>query len=119
MASANECAGFEGDCEVCAQYHGRALKVQELWQERARRLNIPLSAKGQTVGQRGVFTGVAIDMYRGRFNMLPEKLWSMVAARDKLATAKVSTQLRVSCVRGKATGTTQPHVSGPAQLEPI
>ena len=28
-----ECAGFEGGCEVCAEYHGRALKVQEMWQE--------------------------------------------------------------------------------------
>ena len=47
-----ECAGFEDGCEVCAEYHGRALKVQEMWQEKARRLNIPLSAKGNPVGQR-------------------------------------------------------------------
>ena len=96
-----ECAGFEGGCEVCAEYRGRALKVQEMWQEKARRLNIPLSAKGHPVGQRGVFTGVAIDTYRGRFNMLPEKLGSMVAARDELAAAEVSTPRRVSRVRGK------------------
>ena len=36
----------------------------------------------------------AIDTYRGRFNMLPEKLESMVAARDELAAAELSTQLR-------------------------
>ena len=41
-------------------------------------------------------------MYRGWFNMLPEKLWSMVAARDELAAAEVSTPRRVSRVRGKA-----------------
>ena len=77
-----ECAGFEGGCDFCAEYHGWALKVQEMWQEKARRLIIPLSAKGRPVGQRRVFTGVAIDTYRGRFNMLTEKLWSMVAERD-------------------------------------
>ena len=44
---------------------------------------------------------MAIDTYRGRFNMLPEKLWSMVAARDELAAAEVSTPRRVSRVRGK------------------
>jgi hypothetical protein len=26
-----ECAGFVGGCPVCTEYHGRALKVQELW----------------------------------------------------------------------------------------
>ena len=85
-----ECTGFEGGCEVCAEYHGRALKVQEIWQERATRL------------ANGGVHGVAIDMYRGWFNMLPEKLWSMVAARDELAAAEVSTPRRVSRVRGKA-----------------
>lgn len=60
---------------------------------------------------------LAIDTYRGRFNMLPEKLGSMVAARDKLAckvvyiavksslqlaAVKSSTPHRVSRVRGKA-----------------
>ena len=46
------CAGFEGGCEVCTEYHGRALKVQDMWQDKAWRLNIPLSAKGNPVGQR-------------------------------------------------------------------
>ena len=45
---------------------------------------------------------MAIDTYRGRFNMLSEKLGSMVAARDELAAAEVSTPLGVSRVRGKA-----------------
>ena len=69
-------AGFEGGCEVCAEYHVRALKVQEMWQEKTLLHNIQLSAKGHPVGQLGVFTGVAIDTYRGRFNMLQEKLES-------------------------------------------
>ncbi len=47
-----ECAGFEGGCAVCGEYYGRALKVQELWQPKAHALNVPLSAKGHTVGQR-------------------------------------------------------------------
>ena len=47
-----------------------------------------------------MFTGVAIDKYRGRFNMLPENLGSLVVARDELAAAEVSTPLRVSRVRG-------------------
>ena len=40
------------------------LKVQELWHAKARKLNIPLSAKGHPVGQSGAFTGVAIDSRR-------------------------------------------------------
>ncbi len=41
-----ECAGFEGGCAVCGEHYGRALKVprQEMWQAKARSLNIPLSA---------------------------------------------------------------------------
>ena len=45
---------------------------------------------------------MAIDTYRGRFNMLPEKLGSMVVAIGELAAAEVSTPRRVSRVRGKA-----------------
>jgi len=48
-----ECAGFEGGCPVCQEYHDRALDVQRLWQDKARRLNIPLSEKGHVVGQAG------------------------------------------------------------------
>jgi hypothetical protein len=66
------CAGFEGGCAVCEEYYRRAPKVQAMWQEKARALNIPLSAKGHAVGQRGAFTGLAIDTYKGRFYMLPE-----------------------------------------------
>jgi hypothetical protein len=56
---------FEGGCSVCTEYHGRALKVQELWHEKARKLNIPLSAKGHLVGQSGAFTCVAINSFKG------------------------------------------------------
>jgi hypothetical protein len=37
-----ECAGFEGGYSVCAEFHGRALKVQELWHAKALKLDIPL-----------------------------------------------------------------------------
>jgi hypothetical protein len=40
-----ECAGFEGGCAVCGEYYGRAMKVQEMWQAKARTLNIQLSVK--------------------------------------------------------------------------
>ena len=43
---------------------------------RRHRHNIHLSAKGHLVGQRGAFTGVATDTYKGSFYMLPEKLSS-------------------------------------------
>ena len=45
--------------------------------------------------------------------MLPEKLWSMVAARDELAAVEVSPPRRVSRVRGKAShyGTAIPFVA--------
>ena len=97
-----ECAGFEGGCSVCMEYHERALQVQEMWHAKARRLNIPLSAKGHPVGQRGAFTGVAIDSFRGRFNMLPDKMASLVKARQELAAAEVSTPRLIARVRGKA-----------------
>ena len=86
-----DCAGFEGGCEVCAEYHGRALHVQELWREKARRLNIPLSEKGHEVAQQGTFTGVGIDTFRGRFVMLDDKLASTVVAGRELASAIPST----------------------------
>jgi hypothetical protein len=41
-----ERAGFDGGCPMCMEYHGRAVVVQVMWLARARRLNIPLSAKG-------------------------------------------------------------------------
>ncbi len=87
-------------------YYGSALKVREMWQAKARALNIPLSAKGHAdsdaVGQRGAFTGLAIDTHKGRFHMLPEKLASMVSARDDLAAAALSTPRIIARVRGKA-----------------
>jgi hypothetical protein len=74
-----DCAGFVRGCLVCTEYHGRALKIQELWHAKARKLNIPLSAKGHPVGQSGAFTGVTIDSFQGRFSMLPDKMASLVA----------------------------------------
>jgi hypothetical protein len=77
-----ECAGFEGGCAICGEYYYCVLKVQEMWQAKARSLNIPLLAKGHSVSQRGAYTGLAIDSHKGRFHMLPEKLASMALARD-------------------------------------
>jgi hypothetical protein len=78
-----ECAGFVGGCPVCTEYHGRALKVQELWHAKTRKLNIPLSAKGHPVGQSLAFTGAAIDSFQGRFSMLPDKMASLAEARPR------------------------------------
>jgi hypothetical protein len=97
-----DCAGFVRGCPVCTEYHGRALKVQEMWHAKARKLNIPLSAKGHPVGQSGAFTGVAIDSFQGRFSMLPDKMASLVAARQELTASEVSTPRLIARVRGKA-----------------
>ena len=105
-----ECAGFEGGCAVCGEYYGRALKEQGMWQVKARALNIPLSAKGHAVGQRGAFIGLAIYTHQGRFHMLPEKLAS---ARDDLAAAVLSTPHIIARVRGKASTTVAPSRSLP------
>ncbi len=94
-----DCAGFEGGCTVCGEYY---LKVQEMWQAKARSFNILLSAKGHSVGQRGAYTGLAIDTHKGRFHMLPDKLASMFSALDELAAAAVSTPRVIARVRGKA-----------------
>jgi hypothetical protein len=88
-----ECAGFVGGCPVCTEYHGRALKVQELWHAKARKLNIPLSAKGHPVGQSGAFTGVAIDSFQGRFSMLPDQMESLVAARRRASLSSRLTRV--------------------------
>jgi hypothetical protein len=96
-----DCAGFEGGCEVCAEYQGRALRVQELWREKARRLNIPLSEKGHEVAQHGAYTGVGIDTLRGRFLMLEDKLASTIAAGRDLAGTASTTPRLLSRVRGK------------------
>ncbi len=89
-----ECACFVGRYRVCTEYHGRALKVHQLWHAKARKLNIPLSAKGHPVGQSGAFTGAAIDSFQGRFSMLPDKMASLVT--------EVSTPRLIARVRGKA-----------------
>jgi hypothetical protein len=82
-----ECAGFEGGCAVCEEYHGRALAVQDLWRKKAAKLNIPLSAKGHEVSQQGSFTGVGIDTLRGIFFLLPDKLKSMFLQNPLLQTS--------------------------------
>ncbi len=99
-----ECAGFVGGCPVCTEsrYHGRAIKVQELWHAKACKLNIPLSAKGHPVGQSGAFTGVAIDSFQGRFRMLPDKMASLAEARQELVASEVSIPRLIAWVRGKA-----------------
>ena len=96
------CAGFDGGCAVCIEAHSKALEVQEAWLEKARALNIPLSAKDHNVGQRGVYTRVAIDMFSGRFSMLPEKLQSMTDARNALAASPLSTPRLIAKVRSSA-----------------
>ena len=78
---------------MCTEYHGRALKVQELWHAKARKLNIPLSAKGHPVGQSEAFTGVAIDSFQGRFSMLPDKMESLVAARRRASLSSHLTRV--------------------------
>jgi hypothetical protein len=64
----------------------------------------PAFSQGHPVGQCGAFTasGIAIDSYKGRFNMLPDKMTSLVAARQELAATEVSTPRRMVRVRGKA-----------------
>jgi hypothetical protein len=97
-----EGAGFVRGCPVCTEYHGRAQKVQELWHAKARKLHIPLSAKGHPVGQSGTFTGVAIDSFQGRFSMLPDKMASLAETRKELAASVVSTPRLIARVRNKA-----------------
>jgi hypothetical protein len=79
--------------------------VQELWSlwhAKASKLNIPLSAKGHLVGQSGAFNGVAIDSFKGRFSMLPDKMASLAEARQELSASEVSTSRLIARVRGKA-----------------
>jgi hypothetical protein len=73
-----------------------------LWHAKARKLNIPLSAKGHPVGQRGASTGIAIDSFKDRFSMLPDKMASLVAAGQELVASEVSTPRLIARVRGKA-----------------
>ena len=73
-----------------------------MWEDKARRLKIPLSGKGHSVSQHGVYTGVAIDTVRGRYLMLPDKLAAMAKARDDLWASSQSTPRLIARVRGKA-----------------
>ena len=68
----------------------------ELWYSKARNLHILLSAQGHPVGQRGARTGVATDMFVGRFSMMPNKRPSRTAARDESAAPEVSTPRRIT-----------------------
>ena len=95
------CDGLEGGCDVCAEYYGRALHAQDMWRQKAAKLNIPLSGKGHEVSQQGAFTGVGIDTVRGLFLMLPDKLQSMYAAVDGLIDSLLSTPRLIARVRGK------------------
>jgi len=97
-----DCNGFEGGCEVCAEYHGRAVLVQDEWRKKAARLNITLSEKGHEVSQKGAFTGVGIDTLRGVFHMLPDKLAAMFTAIEQLCASVGTTPRLISRVRGKA-----------------
>ena len=96
-----DCSGLAGGCPVCQEYHSRALDVQQMWHDKARRLNIPLSEKGHTVGQTGAYTGVGIDTYQGRFRMLPEKRESMRACCAELRDAAGTTPRLLARGRGK------------------
>jgi hypothetical protein len=97
-----DCDGFEGGCEVCTEYHGRAVLVQDEWRKKAARLHIALSEKGHEVSQRGAFTGVGIDTLRGVFYMLPDKLASTFTAIEQLCASVDTTPRLISRVRGKA-----------------
>ena len=97
------CEGFGGGCRVCAEYHGRAFKleVQRFWKEKAAKLRIPLSEKGHEVSQSGSLTGLAIDTFRGVFLMLPDKLASTVAAVEEMWAATRTLPRLAARVRGK------------------
>ena len=96
------CAGFEGGCPVCVEYYGYAVAAERLWREKAKKLNLPLSpGKGHSVSQRGAFTGIAIDTFRGLFTMLPDKLAGLVDALQQLRASSSTTPRLVSRSRGK------------------
>jgi hypothetical protein len=54
------------------------------------------------VSQRGTFMGVAVESFKGRFNMLLGKMASLVRARAELAEPGSSTPRRFARVRGTA-----------------
>ena len=95
------CAGFEGGCPVCVEYYGYAVAAERLWKEKARKLNLPLSGKGHSVAQRGPYTGVLIDTFRGLYIMLPDKLQGLVVSLQQLLACASPTPRLVSRPRGK------------------
>ena len=68
---------------------------------KAAKLRIPLSEKGHEVSQSGLFTGLAIDSFRGIFSMLPDKLVSTIAAVEEILAATCTTPRLAARVRGK------------------
>ena len=76
--------------------------MQQQWREKAACLNIPLSGKGHEVDQRGSYTGVGIDTFRGLYLMLPDKLKTLRAAVVSLLGDAESTPRLIAVVRGKA-----------------
>jgi hypothetical protein len=79
---------------------------------KARNLHILLSAQGHPVVQRGARTGVATDMFVGRFSMMPNKRPSRTAARDESAAPEVSTPRRIAESGARRFATAAPSYSG-------
>ena len=65
--------------------------LQEMWQAKARALNIPLSAKGHEVGQRGAITSLAIDTHKGVSTCCRTSLppWSQQGTAAELSTPRI------------------------------
>ena len=74
----------DSTCEVCKEYHQSCPESAGNVAGEGPHLNTSLSDKSHAVGQRGNFTGVAINTYKGRFYMLPEKLASMTACPGRV-----------------------------------
>ncbi len=64
----------------------------------------PAFGQGPPVGQTRsrAFTDITIDSFKCRFSMLPDKMASLVAARQELAASEVSTPRLIARIRGKA-----------------
>jgi hypothetical protein len=96
-----QCAGFEGGCAVCEEQYGHALKLQAMWQEKARALML-LSANGPPGRPARGVHWVGYQLVQRAFYMLQDKVASMVTTRDDLAAASLSTPRIIAPVRGKA-----------------
>ena len=97
------CAGFAGGCPTCAAAQVRACAAERLWLDKAKALNLPLSAgKGHSVHQGGPFTGVFIDTLRDQYLMLPDKLAGILETFAAAAPLDSSTPRALARSRGKA-----------------